>query len=449
MASFSIRGVSRTLSGIYSAISSFLLHTRIRTTSRFGKRLLATLLSSAGFVYLVLATYARQTAHPWMAGEWLISYGDGFQRRGLSGAVILWVSDALVINPLWLVLGVQVLLMFSSLLIVFSLLTLKDIPVIFVATTLGPMGILYFLVDPYVVGRKEVALYLFAILWFLFQVRATDENRNSRRDDLTLVLFSLSFSVLVLIHEGFVFFSPLLFSIFFILNLRGRVFLRSWLVKSAASIALPAVAVSAAILMSDNTSTFQGQCSPLTDRGLPEVICSGAIDWSTRAGVSGLVYSLSEVSKIVSGSIGYLVIAVLYWGLFVIQIRLFQSPQSRGKGLDLSIVGLGTLVALSLPIFIIAADWGRYMSMVFTILSLAFLVAHQKLFSLPEPNEGGQWKGIESPFQYLNPKGLVIGFVIVFHFLVGIDSYGGAYNSVAMNLTQQFLPYYLVKFFVG
>lgn len=447
MVSFSIRGVSRTLSGIYSAISSFLLHTNIRTTSRLGKTLLATLLSSAGFVYLVLASYARQTAQPWMAGEWLVSYGDGFQRRGLSGAIILWVSDMVAVNPLWLVLGVQVVLMFSCLVIVFLLLTRKDLPVIFFTITLGPMGFLYFLADPYVAGRKEATLYLFAILWFLFQVRATDQNRNSRRDNLTLVLFSLSFSVLVLIHEGFVFFSPLLFTIFLILNLRGRVFLSSWLVKSIASISLPAVIVSAALLLSGTTSTFQGQCSPLTARGIPEVICSGAIDWSTRSGVTGLVYALSEVSIIVSSSIGYVVIAVLYWALFAIQIRLFQAPESREKGLNLSIVGLLTLVALSLPIFIIAADWGRYMSMVFTILSFAFLVAHQKLLALPEPSEGWQWKGAESPFQHLNPRGLVIAIGTVFHFLVGIDSYGGTYNSVAMNLTQQFLPFYVIRVF--
>jgi hypothetical protein len=138
---------------------SAILWRQLATNSKFGKAIVGFLLATAASVYLVVSNYSRIAADSWIYGEWLISYADGFQRRGLSGTLIFLVADTIGLKPLDVVFVLQSIFVLLCLWLLFQLVTANPVPLIVLLGVISPMATLYFLVEPAVVGRKEIVFY--------------------------------------------------------------------------------------------------------------------------------------------------------------------------------------------------------------------------------------------------------------------------------------------------
>ena len=152
---------------------------------------------------LLLVHYAAQVAsggHAWKTGDWLINYSDGFIRRGLSGALSIFVAETLSVNVKWVTFLIQ-----ASFAIAFVGLTLKEFYQFkshskSVLLLLSPAFVFMFWInDPAVAFRKEICIYLALIFVF----RAFEKN------EVKLVWYWASLALFVfagLSHEITVFF---------------------------------------------------------------------------------------------------------------------------------------------------------------------------------------------------------------------------------------------------
>ena len=407
---------------------SRLVKMKVATNSPGAKRLFIVLFTGSFLIYVAATNYSRLIVSPWLVGEWLVNYSGGFSRRGFSGSLILGVSDVTGLNPLWTVFGFQLLLLAGILILLYVKVTSEPLPLGVMVALFSPMALSYFLVDPGgVAGRKEYLLFLIAILWFSFQSRNMQTNKIRAGQALSFLLFGLAFGALVLTHEGFLFFFPLLVIPIVLSRLTSAKPSLTWVLTSISSMAVPSAAAVVAILFFSSRPTFFQMCTPLTSRQVPEKVCEGAIAWSVNNGSPGLEFALEQTAFFVQNyNLYYFIVAVCLVFIFA-SFRSLQPlhPMSRQRFLGPALVG--SLIATSLPLFVIAHDWGRYISISATLISFALL------FSLSSQKSGSD------EFLHLSERGwlgkqqktqLLLALAVIWFFL-GVRSYRGDYLSIA------------------
>lgn len=402
----------------------------VETDSPIAKRVLLLAFSAAFLVYVASANSSRVIVSPWLVGEWLVSYSGGFNRRGLAGSVVLALSDLTGANPLWIVFGIQVLLIAGILTILYKKITSRPLPLGVMVALFSPMALSYFLVDPGgVAGRKEYALFLVAILWFSFQDTNQQFQRIGWRQSGAFILFGIAFCALVLSHEGFLFFLPLLAIPLVFRLVLGAKPSWTWIATSLSTLTLPSLAALFAITILRAEPTFDQMCSPLTSRQVPERVCQGAIAWSVNSGSAGLEFAIEQTSQYVENYGLYYVIALISLVFIYSSYRALHLEHLETAQVIVANVLITMLAASSIPLFIIAHDWGRYISISASLISLGLLFTHS--YSSPE------LRGTEffrlSASEWPSPKvktRLLLTLVMIWLFF-GVRSYRGDYLSIA------------------
>jgi len=168
------------------------------------------------FYSINIFEYQRMfTLHPWITGDWLINYTNGFVRRGLLGEVAATLSSKFNASILNLVL----LIKFSAYLVwtaFFFLIALKKRIGLFEMTLiLAPWAFLFDLHDPLSSGRKELLLFcVFTVFIYLLIIRTNKDAKPLANWAFYYLLIALP--LLTIIHEGLFFYFqffliPLLF----------------------------------------------------------------------------------------------------------------------------------------------------------------------------------------------------------------------------------------------
>jgi hypothetical protein len=404
------------------------LSASIETNSRAGKRVLLFSFSVAFLIYVAAANSSRVNENAWLSGEWLISYEGGFHRRGLAGSAILAVSDLTGAGLLWVVFVVQVLLLLGVLVLLFIKLTSQPIPLGILVALFNPMAVTYFLVDPGgVVGRKEYALFLIAVLWFGFQSKNLHSSKVGIKNGISLLFFAIAIGALVLTHEGLSLFLPLLVIPWLLAWISGEKLSRNWILPSVLTLVIPTVSALTAILVLSSNPSYKQLCDPLTSRLIPERICEGGIYVSVKSGVSGLEYSLSQTAAFVPGYGLYFAVGTGCLIVSYLALRCLPSMQSRLRPTYIAPLTLVFLVALSTPLYVIAVDWGRFISISATLISLGLL------FSYSNPEfKGGEFLRLLA-WEWPSPKfktRLLLALAIIWLFF-GVQHYAGGYLSIA------------------
>ena len=125
------------------------------------------ILWSINYIYFSIRFSLRE--NPWIAGDWLINYGGGILRRGLSGEIILFLSKILFVNIIHLLIFFQISFFVLFLFFLFKILKHKNINLWFLFLIFSPVTISFTFYDPLAVGRKEVIFFfLLYYLSFLF-----------------------------------------------------------------------------------------------------------------------------------------------------------------------------------------------------------------------------------------------------------------------------------------
>ena len=297
------------------------------------------------YIYIIVFTYLHNRKNDgYVLGDWLVNYQDGgFKRRGLSGSFFFLLQDISGVSLNTLVYVFQVIIISLFFYFYLKLIREKEITIFYLSLLFSPLGfVAYFNCVDYV-GKKE--FILFAIFsYFTFQI--SKATLSLKKEYLVCFLLFIS----VLFHEIVLFFIPYFL---ILLALNDEKIMMKKHVKYLLAVFVPATL----ILVFGHKINEGNSLSILRDRGV--VIKRGIFFWD-----------INERKYILSQWKDY----ILYFISFIISflhVRFYlkiSSNQWKKIGFYLIFAFL-----FSLPLFILAIDWGRwfYIHMVMIIIMLA------------------------------------------------------------------------------
>ena len=319
----------------------------------------------------------------WIIGDWLINYDLGFVRRGLSGEIIFLIHQLTGVNHNYIVMVVQSVSYFFFIYLIFLILNKKIITFWLFILLLTPGFLLFTYYDGMAVGRKEVLLYALFALW----IKNLVEERFGSR---LCILFSFAVFLLTLMHEVVVF-----YAFYFVLPYYFQ--RNSQKHKSFNFVfVVPIFSLFGIALLLVWGQTIDGTmiCPDLLKKGVDPRACEGVVNYGsfTLGQVKSSLFSLFDDLHFFKFILIFVIILIPN-ALFIASIELERQLKFRWLLINLA------MVLFSMPLFFIAADWGRWVSMHVTLSVLSLMML------LPESNK--------TPFESNLPKPALLWFIVV------------------------------------
>ena len=292
-------------------------------------------------------------------GDWLINYEDGgFKRRGLSGSLFISLSR---ISGIYI--GKLVFFFISALYVLFITLFVSYFRRVkfdfwLLLFTFLPTVLLFPLNDLYAFGRKEILLFnLF--LFFIISYKKIDVYSWKYIGLLSSILF-----LITLVHELVVFYIPYILLIYlkdFFINRRGSF---SKIIVIGLSTFIPAL-----LIFLIGAEINEGQSWPMFKKlGVSSNVMNGIFSWPKEGFGIGQVNALTFAFKNKYH---------LYILSYLITFSIFALMVTKNRFLKFDIkTKLGIhflLIAVSLPIFFLTIDWGRWLNIHF--MSMLFITS--------------------------------------------------------------------------
>lgn len=320
-------------------------------------RALVDVLFVVSFVYVSFRTFRDVThfgGNIWRQGDWLVNTLEVDVRRGLVGEWIIRLSDLMGVSPLVTVGALQVVLHGALLLAFRRLLRGLDAGLAAILAISPAMFTVFWLADPPGSLRKEALAFLGLTVAAL--------GLAEKRAPLLLAGASLLCLGFVA-HEALLAFLPVFLAALALCWKGGE--MRLAMAVSAGVVGLSAAGALAYALSHFTLSSSDPVCRPLLERGLAPEICDGAI----RA----LAIPRDRMAEIV---IDY--ISIAEYELSVAAYALALAPFVYLCGLLRPVRLAAAILVLTAapfaPLFYIAVDWGRWMSMhVFSLVLLTIV----------------------------------------------------------------------------
>ena len=334
--------------------------------------LLTGYIAAVALVTIVFALLNARVAHPWISGEWLINYSGGFVRRGLLGHGLLLAHRVTGLSLAGLAGGLQVLLYAAFYASLLPLLRGVRWSLPLLALLLSPATLAFTVLDPPTSVRKEVLLFLALSLF----ARAVLSPR-ARLWQLALAA-SIVAPLLILTHEVLVVFVPYLL-LPLLLDASG---VREAARLVALPVALTVLALAAVVAHPGGSGAAAAVCASVGGHldGPPADICHGAIAYLALTPAEARAETLRAIRFYHYGSRYPLPML-----LTLLPIGLLFRRRLRGNRRDHTtrLLLLMTVMSLlaSLPLFVIARDWGRWMEIHATCLLLLFLLLERPRFA--------------------------------------------------------------------
>jgi hypothetical protein len=167
------------------------------------------------FLFQIIKFYSFYEEHSvWQYGDWVINYQGGFVRRGLIGELFFQLYHLTKIN-----LDLIILIFVSLIIIINSYFLIRSLKYIYhsyinVLIFLSPGFFLYSIMNSEIIGRKDI-LMIFVMSFFVF----FEKKFNSKN---LLILLILAITTICLSHSGFIFYTPYLLFLFFIIKLNRK-----------------------------------------------------------------------------------------------------------------------------------------------------------------------------------------------------------------------------------
>lgn len=331
------------------------------------------------FAYLAGATllYGLLTAkfyRSWTIADWLINYEGGFVRRGLVGEVALRAGTLLHISPVTVVVATYLTAYAVILLIGRDLALRTGSSWWCLALVLSPATFSFQILDLTGGSRKEVLYFASLALLVLFL------RKQRLSPALTSAYLTLAVGVEVLSHEPLVCYCPYFFAALLLSGRKPREAAR----ECAVPFLMAAIAGYASARHLGNRETAIGICHSLgyTLRSQGKDICSGgAIGFLTMT--PGLARQRTWTR-----AWGDLYLIVYPLGTLLALVPLvYGSLSLAGKGFREEIRALWKTAAVSftasLPLFVYAEDWGRWIYIHIFSLALLLLALQARAQSKP------------------------------------------------------------------
>lgn len=305
--------------------------------------LLAIFLSQEVLVHFY-ETYVTGRPHNHKLGDWAINYNDGFVRRGLVGQILLYLDWYLYIpmlNSLFFFTVIIVILFYYFLYKIF--INLKNKSLFWFFIFLSPSFLLFTFYDFEGGFRKENLGFLsFSILIFAFIKK---DNKKYIFSSIILFFFS-TFS-----HEMHSFFIPFFLCCSYYLYKLNKIGFNFFLI----SVLMYLLIAISSIIVSFIYSGFghsAGICETVTNTGIHNNICGGSIIVLEK----NIYY---YISKTLLHFPQYPIHYTPLLFLAITPIFLIKNSKKYLPFIFFSFISI-------LPLFIIAADWGRWISIYIT-----------------------------------------------------------------------------------
>lgn len=359
------------------------------------------------FLYISLRGFFdyRRGGESWKQGDWLINSAAGPIRRGPFGSAIISISDWLNLDLLAFVIIIQIVLLALTFVTFRTLVASTRDPGIAILLIISPaIFTVFWAADPQGSVRKELIAFAGISLYSLGAIRA---------NWMLLWLGVALFLVSTLSHEAMVLFVPTFFAIILISELHKTS--RAHALTSIAVIVSFSIYALLFAIKNNGLEDFYPICAVLTERGLGESICEGAIMWLSYDAAFGFenVKSLLDVHNLAGFLIAYFAALVpLAFIIWISEIRVRRS-----------VIAVVLLALPFLPLYPVAADWGRWMSFHVFSASIVLACAIAVDRSLPQ----------RSPADYHLFPLLFLGVLISPFHMIGII-WGGVTGRVASDL---------------
>ena len=288
----------------------------------------------------------------WVHGEWLISFAAGPLRRGLSGTVILTLSDWTGLSPLVFVEVAQGLAIAALVLVLIWTLWRIGFSERIILCLVSPAFVLMWHNEFETHGKEIVA----CLPYLPLLLGALGVLRQGPAFGMAVVLFAVAGAL----HESAILHAPgLCVAAWAMSRTRGAVLF------GAATI-LVAAAIAATVLLTGPVASKVPLCEAILLRGVDQQVCGIPFDWAAAGfdiALSKTVASLPHrdwVGIIATFGLAYLPLVLAIW-------------PSRQRGLWLAFFLL-TFISF-LPLYVVAVDYGRWLNMQISAVTLTLLVA--------------------------------------------------------------------------
>ena len=299
----------------------------------------------------------------WTISEWLINYQGGFTRRGLIGEIVFQISklSSLTIRETILTFQITTYLLYFYLLYKF----LKDTNnnILFIFAIFSPLFVIYPIAEVEVLGRKEIFIYVsFLLVVNIFSIKNI-QNRH-------YFYFSIILMISCLIWEGFVIYIS--YFIFILILKNNLVLNKSFLTKLLISLIPLLISFYFVFFHRLDENGLKMMCQSINE-------CYGAISYLNRS----LSSNISEVtSKFqISFLIRYILVLIIgFFPLFLLIINSKLNYKQKFNNDYFYLIFFIIIFTPSLIFYYIAQDWGRWVSISYTLSLLTYVYSLKNNF---------------------------------------------------------------------
>ena len=320
------------------------VRSRVSILGEPATRVIRRLIAHSVWVFFLLFSYQyfleiKGGGDLWKTGDWLINYSQGPVRRGLIGTLLLDLAD-LGLTLKWVVYGVQVAFYAMAFGLVITIYNLRQRAWGWIGVLFSPAFLLFPFHDYDGGFRKEIIVFV-PVAWLCLAYA------KQRLTQAHLLVISGLFVVAVFSHELAALTLPFFVYVFYQLW-KARVMTAATAIACVASYAIVSIgALLFAYVFNGDARLAASLCDSLTQRGLSQNICSGAIAWldkDTSYGFRTFNINLPKYS-------------LLYASLFVLSVIPVWFVSWKGR--ERLYLLCGSFLFL-LPLCFVAIDWGRW-----------------------------------------------------------------------------------------
>ena len=299
----------------------------------------------------------------WTISEWLINYQGGFTRRGLIGEIVFQISklSSLTIRETILTFQITTYLLYFYLLYKF----LKDTNnnILFIFAIFSPLFVIYPIAEVEVLGRKEIFIYVsFLLVVNIFSIKNI-QNRH-------YFYFSIILMISCLIWEGFVIYIS--YFIFILILKNNLVLNKIFLTKLLISLIPLSISFYFVFFHRLDENGLKMMCQSINE-------CYGAISYLNRS----LSSNINEVtSKFqISFLIRYILVLIIgFFPLFLLIKNSKLNYKQKFKNDYFYLIFFIIIFTPSLIFYYIAQDWGRWVSISYTLSLLTYVYSLKNNF---------------------------------------------------------------------
>lgn len=287
----------------------------------------------------------------WCFGDWIINYQDGgFKRRGLFGTLFMGINELAHINLEYIVFAFVALLYTGIFYLLFRLFWNEKNNLLVITLILLPVGFGMMIKDPNIATRKEM-LFFFLYLLYILCLRSKVTIK-----DFTITIF---ITIALLTHEAAYFYLPFVGMAYFMKNEGSsldklkKILLYQFLPATVLMIILYKFGIG---LKTENTIYFFKEHGLILEE-------MGIFDYDPNYDVLGYYQSHSYDYQTYG-------ISILLGAITVYLYCKFNKIKINTLFLIIQILFL-------IPLFYLAVDWGRWVNIFFSLLTI-FLASEQR-----------------------------------------------------------------------